>query len=1663
MLLVAPASLFSTPFAAMATLAGAAAIPIVIHFLSRRRYQIVDWAAMRFLLAARRQNVRRLRIEQWLLLAIRAGLLMLMVAAMASVMPWAEAMWQRIMPGGALAAPVIAGRTHKVIVIDGSLSMTLRRDGGTCFDRAKDLASELIRSSAAGDGFSVVMLATPIQAVVAGPADDSRKVVNEIQPLRCTHGAADLTGALHLIEELIRKSPGTYAQREVYFFTDLQRSTWQPPGTPAGAWTESWNRLQAQSQLFVLDVGRPDSENLAVTNLSIADTPAIVGTTSTLTATIHNFGSKARKQAKVELASCRGSSGENNLQVVQQELVALPAGGSTPVSFPVQFPSAGEFVFQVHVEGDELEADDRRSLVVTAQETIPVLVVDGNNSPDRYQRAGSWLANALYPFTDSIRRPSYPARPKVIDTAKFADAGVSDLSPYDCVFLCDVPRLSEREISRLETHLQRGGGLVITLGPNVDLEAYNRLLFRDGRGLMPVKLLGIERAPGEGFFVPSASDDAYRRAPLMAFAGDDERASLLSARFKQYVRVEAAPGAAVRRILSLVPNLSNGAASDVSNSPRPGGDPCILEWPRHRGRVILFTSTLNTAWTSWPIAPSFPPLIQELFRFAVFQPPPRTVTVGEPLEALLPPSVEAADVIVQTPDKRSITVPMHAEANATQFQFSGADQSGLYQVILGGAKPPITFAVNVPSSGAIGGESDLRRLTPDELRALTPDEDVQISESVGGIRRYPKRTLDGSSEAVAVPDADLISANGPAVARWLLLGLVALFFVEAVLAWRFGSARAGRSQAVDQPMPSAVRKLTNLLLTSLAGLLLVICVVGLMLLIYAARSDDFLGFLPSAARQRIESALGVPAAGAGEGTRWRLEFMPFLTGQPSTDRWLVIAAGGLAILVGVLIYRRELTRLRNGWWIALPLIGLRSALVLLTLVMLLPQVRMVFERDGWPDLVLLIDDSQSMSQVDDYQDPAIKAKTAELQRVTALSTPQRLALAQALVTRSNAAWLNTLLERQARIHVFHCSSRVEKIAELDGNGDRETGINVVNSLRPTGPSSALGSAVRTVLQEFRGSTLAGIIMFTDGIANQGDGLIQSAQHAARAGVPLYFIGLGDALEPRDLLLHDLQVEDAVSVQDRLVFDVRLTAQGGLHARRVPVTLYERLGEQLKLLAREDVAIDPNGRPVRVKLMHTPASAGDREYVLDVPLQPDETDSSNNRLVRRVHVSEFTRTRVLYIEGYPRYEYRFLKTLLERESASNPALKTIDLKVLLTDADPDFSKVDRSAIDAMPATREELYKQFDLVILGDVDPKNPKLGEKHLQWLADFVREKGGGLLTIAGEQFMPHAYRDSPISDVLSVEVASSTAPEIRDRSESYRVQLTPAGRMHPIFRLTPDEVDNQAIWDRLTPVYWSATAFKPKPAAEVLAVRPAASQQAALPLVVQQFVGLGRSMYFGFDETWRWRLREDEGRYNQFWMQVVRFLARSRVGRTELRTDKQTPYRQSEPIRVIVRFPDDAPPPGADVPIQVMAEHVAENGEINSQTITLAKMQGSRASYEAIVTRTEVGQYKFWLQSPIKGAVKPQVTVRVLPPSGEMDLLRMNRVDMERAALVSRGRYYSLADADQLPAELPPLPRVPLNQPHPPWNVWNQPVIFALAVTLLGTEWLLRKRRQLL
>jgi hypothetical protein len=743
-------------------------------------------------------------------------------------------------------------------------------------------------------------------------------------------------------------------------------------------------------------------------------------------------------------------------------------------------------------------------------------------------------------------------------------------------------------------------------------------------------------------------------------------------------------------------------------------------------------------------------------------------------------------------------------------------------------------------------------------------------------------------------------------------------------------------------------------------------------------------------------------------------------------------------------------------------------------------------------------DPKSVAEVDRLTSrlEALKATQANLSMPS--WRPSRLQLVQGLLARENPDWIDKLLhERKMKLHIFHLDAQGRLMKLKDGEGtpgeitdpaDAQQiarARKAVADLQPAGNDSRLGTAVRQVLDYYRGASLTALITLTDGVTTKDETLAQVSEYAGQRGVPLFFVGVGDDHAVRDLKLHDLQVEDTVYVHDRVVFEARLTGRG-YKDLTIPVVLKvkEKDGKEKELM-REKVRIDPRGNPVKVQLRHQPNEPGEKLYIVEAEVpQVERGEKAPNpadlRLQRTVFVQETKLIKVLYIEGTPRYEFRFVKSLLERESLDKKKNRSVELKVLLADADEGFPVQDKTAISDFPPTREEL-NAYDVIILGDVDPRSRKLGEGRMRDLADFVRERGGGLLVLAGSQFSPHAFKGTALGDVLPVEPSGVIPAEVEDRAEGYRPELTAVGRRHPIFRFSPDEGENMAIWNRLAPLYWWSEGYRTKPLAEVLAVHPKKKAEGKASeghaLVVQHFVGAGRCMFFGFDETWRWRFREDELRFNQFWIQTVRYLSRSRINRTTLRLDRQAPYRVGEPIKVTVQFPDNSLvpglKPGGKLDVKVMVEHKPAPGadgpgETEIQTLQLAKVEGSWATYEGLLVRTREGKYKFSLTTPDvskhqPSGDKPSAEAVVVPPPGELDRLRMNLEELKQAAEATDGQFYTLATADLVLDELPSGARVVMSTPRPPQPLWNHLLAFLLVIGLLAAEWVLRKRKHLL
>ncbi len=779
--------LFETPLTAAAVAGGAVSVPIIIHLLNRRRFRIVQWAAMRFLLAAQRKNARRMRLEQLILLVVRCLVLALTVLAMIAVTGWAESFWRWVNPGGGKGILAGGTRTHKVLVLDGSFSMGARQDDTTAFERARTLAAALVEEGGGNDGYSVVLMASPPRRIVPRASEDTRKVAAEVRGLKMTHGNADLPATLATVASLLRETPAKYTAREVYFLTDLQRSGWiSPRPGDLSAALQAFKDTRARA-IFV-DVGREGQSNLAVTSLALGEQIATTAGESHILTTLFNHGdSRDDVSVRLFIGKARGAGSDKGqpLRQVAETVVRAHRNQQTTVPFAYRFPTPGDYLLQVQIGHDALDLDDQRAAVVRVRNTVPVMLVDGKPAPELFDRASQWLRVALNPFDEGERVPaSIAARPRVLTARQFSDASTGDLTSYDAVFLCDVPLLGPAEVKRLEAHVRRGGALIVCLGGNVDPNNYNDLLYRGGEGLLPAKLADVKRsAESPGYVYKLAMEpEADRRDPLRLFQNTTARERLLMPHFSAFYQTQparAVKGVTPRTILHFAPEVLPGKAGLGARSTPPASWPAVIEWapplpgrsgepsrtedsaarlaaPTGRGRVVLITTAVNSDWSNWPASPTFPPLMQEiLYHAAAARLRERSLLVGEPIELHRPEAGGGVEATVDLPRDPFDPAPPEEEARrrvATQpladgsvLRFGETDASGVYKIVFGQNPREFLFAVNVPASSEDQqhSESNLARTSKEELEKTYPEWDVQVVAALDQVQHAQASTASG--------------------------------------------------------------------------------------------------------------------------------------------------------------------------------------------------------------------------------------------------------------------------------------------------------------------------------------------------------------------------------------------------------------------------------------------------------------------------------------------------------------------------------------------------------------------------------------------------------------------------------------------------------------------------------------------------------------------------------------------------------------------------------------------------------------------------------------------------------------------------------------------------------------------------------------------------------
>jgi hypothetical protein len=776
-----------------------------------------------------------------------------------------------------------------------------------------------------------------------------------------------------------------------------------------------------------------------------------------------------------------------------------------------------------------------------------------------------------------------------------------------------------------------------------------------------------------------------------------------------------------------------------------------------------------------------------------------------------------------------------------------------------------------------------------------------------------------------------------------------------------------------------------------------------------------------------------------------------------------MAAVGILVALALLVLlwqlyrwdRKDLPRSKRAI-----LVGLRVLTLAAVAVMLVDPVLVSSRRESVPShLLLVVDDSESMRYSDPYTDDSRAAEIAAKLRlesaegrspVDRLRTTSRLDLVRSVLGPNLEALARG---RELSIHDLETAAQ-------PGSGKAAQSRSLAD-FKPSRPMSPLGDALHGVLAAHRGQPVAGVILATDGRSNTGEDPLRAVEAAVRQNVPVFPIAAGADEGPRNIRLAEIEVSPVVFVRDPMMLAVVVEARG-LRDAEATVVLEQRINEGAwEPVANQRVVLGEDGILKRSTFRITPRVAGQYEFRARVEDAGPELTLDDNIATAAVRVVR-QQIRVLLIAGAPSPEVQFLRNALMRDPH-------VEFAGWIQHADPGFRQPGDRPITRLPNNDAEL-RPYDALIL--VDPDLKALAVQWPEMILKFVGQEGGGLIFIAGELYSPQIFEagdpKAPGGDwtrilpVVRDPGLYRSEAEVRLSSQStYTLDLTPEGRGDPVFEFQSDPIRNRAILTSLPGMYWSFPVTRARPGATVLARHGdprMANQYGRNVLLASQLYGPGRTVFIGFDSTYRWRyLAEDY--FDGFWARLVDRVGRNKAlgGRFPFQVHLgKGVYRVGDRVTVDVRYTDPAA-------LTEAAELTAEL-EIAGQPpepLHLERAPDDPSLRTASFPAQQAGAYSLRIVPAASGDVGSGVrvsttTFRVEPPRREIDEPSLNRPLLTELARLTHGRVFELTDVDKLDEAIPL--REVSRTLETRDELWDAPLLYITIILSLTAEWVLRK-----
>lgn len=693
------------------------------------------------------------------------------------------------------------------------------------------------------------------------------------------------------------------------------------------------------------------------------------------------------------------------------------------------------------------------------------------------------------------------------------------------------------------------------------------------------------------------------------------------------------------------------------------------------------------------------------------------------------------------------------------------------------------------------------------------------------------------------------------------------------------------------------------------------------------------------------------------------------------------------------------------------LLNVARVFVLLVILLILsgPYLRLDMTVQKKPILAILLDNTQSMQLPIDIG-AEDEAKTRYVRAQEALADEQ-----------------DTLeqLAEDYDLRIFEFANELQPLAIED----------VSQAETQPGSNSFIGEAVQQVVDDAAGKSMAGVVLISDGQNTGGASISEAAHLAAQAKAPVFAIPVDSDSTLGDVSIVDVDTSALVTVGDTVRVNAAIESTE-LDGESIVVELKD--GE--RLLDSQTLVLDST-HPQRVELTFEAEKVGAGYLDVHIPVlqaEPRELHA-NNTDTAFVRITD-EKLRVLVIDGHPRWDFRFLKNAINRDSGLAGRDETPPDIIVETE----WSRWSEQRQDeSLPQSVDELA-EYHTIVLGDVSPE--LLDDSFREMLIEAVREKGVGLIVAAGPNAMPHGF-DSDFQSLLPVRMQRGKSGIDAAAYEPFKIELAGDGLLHDGMRLREDAARNREAWEELPEFEWCSAVQRPAAGATVLAWNSSVqSRFGKLPLMAWHHAGDGKVMFVGTDATWRWRLNVADRYFYKFWGQSIRFVAREdQLGKKSWIAVHPVQVGVGEEAEVELWAFDEE---GSTV--EERTQRITLAGAETTETLKLSLDPETPGRYTAKFTPSAAGTHRLIYQ-PGDGADAAEATIQARLAPDEYRHPHVDRETLELLASTSGGELLELDELGSLPDRVSGEPQ--LEEIHREATIWDNWLMLLMLTSVYVTD----------